>query len=310
MAAIVLVHGIAQEFRSARGLEDEWVPRLARGVKAAGYPEVADRLWKYRHTRRGIDAKVAYYGDLLRRHPSLGPYDPESDALGVGIIDRLGREWLDRAAERSSAPPERQRAAREIARLEGGPGETTGRTVVLSPSCGLAGLKWFAADGPGSAGGFVNKALTQLARYLTDDDTRTRVLDRVQAEIGFDTRVVIGHSLGALVAYELAHRMRRPLPLLITLGSPLGASSVVDEWVRPRPTQPPAYVERWINLADRDDLIAADPGLDRLFPARQAGIGPEIRGGYTSEHGAEPHRANFYLMRREIGRGVGQAFAA
>ena len=308
MAAIVLVHGIAQEFRSARGLEDEWVPRLARGVKAAGYPEVADRLWKYRHTRRGIDAKISYYGDLLRRHPSLGPF-ADDDATSVEMIDRLGREWLDRAAERSSAPPERQRAAREIARLDGGPGET-GRTVVLSPSCGRAGLKWFAADGPGSAGGFVGKALQQLTRYLTDEETRTKVLDRVQADIGFDTRVVIGHSLGAVVAYELAHRMRRPLPLLITLGSPLGAGTVVDAWVRPRPTQPPAYVERWINLADRDDLIAAEPTLDRLFPARQAGAGPEIRGGYTAEHGAEPHKAGFYLMRRDVGRGVGQAFAA
>ncbi|MFI6985778.1 alpha/beta fold hydrolase [Embleya sp. NPDC050154] len=304
MAAIVLVHGIAQEYRSAHTLEEEWVPRLARGVKAAGFPEVADRLWKYRHTRRGIDARMAFYGDLLRRHPSQGEMIDED--IQHEVTARIGREWLDRAAVRGSVPPERQRAAREIARLEGGPGET-GRTVVLSPTCGLAGLRWFAADGPGSAGGFVNKALTQLTRYLTDDQTRNRVLDRVGAEIGFDTKVVIGHSLGAVVAYELAHRLRRPLPLLITLGSPLGPDTVVDSWVRPQPAQPPAFVENWVNLADRDDLVAADPTLSRMFPVPAEG-GPVLRGGYTGEHGAEPHKACFYLQRREIGRSVGLAF--
>ncbi|MGR7002655.1 hypothetical protein ACU686_39495 [Yinghuangia aomiensis] len=120
MAAIVLVHGIAQEFRSARSLEDEWLPRLARGVNAARYPETADRLWKYRQTRRGIDARMAFYGDVMRRHPSQ-PDAAEADGLRHAMADRIGREWLDRAAARSSAPPERQRAAREIARLEGGP---------------------------------------------------------------------------------------------------------------------------------------------------------------------------------------------
>ncbi|NUS55108.1 MAG: alpha/beta fold hydrolase, partial [Streptomycetaceae bacterium] len=175
---------------------------------------------------------------------------------------------------------------------------------------GLSGLKWFAADGPGSAGGFVTKALGQLTRYLTDDATRNRVLDRVAADIGFDTRVVIGHSLGAVVAYEVAHRLRRPLPLLITLGSPLGPDTCIDDWVRPQPAQPPAYVERWINLADRDDLIAAEPRLAQLFAGHTPNTGPELRSGYTLEHGAAPHNPDFYLMRREIGKSIGEAFAA
>jgi hypothetical protein len=305
MAAIVLVHGIAQEYKTASILEEDWLRPLARGVQAAGYPEIADRLWKYRHTRRGVDAKMAFYGDLLRGHPANG--GAGEDEVQHEVADRLGREWLERAARRSSAPPERQRATREIARLEGGP-DATGRTVVLSPTCGLSGLRWFAADGPGSAGGFVNKALSQITRYLTDEKTRESVLERVGGEIGFDTRVVIGHSLGALVAYELAHRLRRPLPLLITVGSPLGPDSVVDSWLRPQPPQTPMYVERWVNLADRDDLVAAEPALGRMFPPARAG-GPDLRTGYTLEHGAEPHNAAFYLMRRELGRAVGQAYA-
>ena len=37
MATIVLVHGIAQEQKSADTLEEEWLPDLAGGVRAAGF---------------------------------------------------------------------------------------------------------------------------------------------------------------------------------------------------------------------------------------------------------------------------------
>jgi pimeloyl-ACP methyl ester carboxylesterase len=44
---------------------------------------------------------------------------------------------------------------------------------------------------------------------------------------GPETKVVIGHSLGSVVAYEAAHYIHRSLPLLVTLGSPLGLHTIV-----------------------------------------------------------------------------------
>ena len=44
MATIVLVHGIAQEQRSAAELETEWLPSLAGGLENAGHTPLADRL--------------------------------------------------------------------------------------------------------------------------------------------------------------------------------------------------------------------------------------------------------------------------
>jgi hypothetical protein len=41
----VLVHGIAQEQRSADELEAKWLPALAGGLRIAGYPDLADGLW-------------------------------------------------------------------------------------------------------------------------------------------------------------------------------------------------------------------------------------------------------------------------
>ena len=55
MAMIVLVHGIALEQKSADMLEAEWLPALAGGVRNAGFPATADRLWRDRAGPGGID---------------------------------------------------------------------------------------------------------------------------------------------------------------------------------------------------------------------------------------------------------------
>ncbi|MBV8095822.1 MAG: hypothetical protein JO110_21845 [Acetobacteraceae bacterium] len=48
MAEVVLVHGIAQEQKTADGLETEWLPALAGGIRIAGYDAIADRIWRDR----------------------------------------------------------------------------------------------------------------------------------------------------------------------------------------------------------------------------------------------------------------------
>jgi hypothetical protein len=44
MAHIVLVHGIDQQQKSADGLERNWLPDLAGGVRVAGFPDLASHL--------------------------------------------------------------------------------------------------------------------------------------------------------------------------------------------------------------------------------------------------------------------------
>lgn len=66
------MHGIAQEQRSADTLESTWLPALAGGVRTAGHPEIADRIW--RDARPG-NARMAFYGDLFRRDDQQGGLD-------------------------------------------------------------------------------------------------------------------------------------------------------------------------------------------------------------------------------------------
>ena len=141
----------------------------------------------------------------------------------------------------------------------------------------------------------------------TDDAIRGEIQQIVLDKIGDDTRVLLGHSLGSIVAYEVAHRLDRPLPLLVTLGSPLGVETLVLQRLRP-PASFPSQVSRWVNVADRDDLVAAEPNLTNLFAVSMPGVA-DLEGSYTVENGAEPHSAEFYLGKGHIGRPVGQVLS-
>ena len=107
---------------------------------------------------------------------------------------------------------------------------------------------------------FVVAALIQVTRYLSDELIRALAQQRVLDLVEDDTRIIIGHSLGSVVAYECAHRLAQSLPLLVTLGSPLGLRTVVTDRLRPPPSFPPK-VGRWVNVADREDVVAAEPDL-------------------------------------------------
>jgi pimeloyl-ACP methyl ester carboxylesterase len=142
-----------------------------------------------------------------------------------------------------------------------------------------------------------------VTRYLTEDEIREEVQRRVAVLIDDDTKILLGHSLGSVVAYETAHQFARPLPLLITLGSPLGLRTVVYDRVVPQPPTYPPRVQRWVNIADRDDLVAAQPDLRPMFGPLPPGA--TFDGGWTVHNGAKPHEAEFYLTKEQTGHPIG-----
>jgi hypothetical protein len=307
VAAIVLVHGIAQEQRSADDLEAEWLPALAGGLRTAGYPELADRLWRDRPISGGIEARMAFYGDLFLRPGIMGIDPDELTSEQRSLAEQLAHAWLERAAADASDPRQRHEAALELARLDATvPAEVMGTGAALrSSTAALAHVRWFAPFGMGLAERFVSRALAQVTSYLTDEQVRAYALEQVARLVDPDTRVLVGHSLGSVVAYEAAHRLGQPLPLLVTIGSPLGLRTIVYERLRPQPPGFPPQVARWINVADRDDFVAAAPDLTGLFATGQP-IGALLEGGWTVDNGAEPHRATFYLTKQQTARPIGQ----
>lgn len=139
-------------------------------------------------------------------------------------------------------------------------------------------------------------------------EIRAYAQHQVLAAIGADTRLVIGHSLGSVVAYEALHQTDHPSALL-TLGSPLGLRNVVYERLRPSPPYVPPAVTKWDNLVDRDDLVAAHLDLAPYFPPAPGSTVAPVTAP-PLDNGAKPHDAQHYLAKTATGRIVTAAVSA
>ncbi|MQS34418.1 hypothetical protein [Streptomyces katsurahamanus] len=299
MSRIVLVHGIGQELESADALEAAWLPALAGGIRIAGHPATADRVW--RGARPGEDeCRMAFYGDLFRASGQMGGGAERVAALTPEqqeLAQALALEWLRSARDRAPGPEDRAEAGRRLRALDtAGTGRMGSREAGRRPLNGLARLRWFAPAGMAFAQTFVERALVQVTRYLTEEPLREEIQGRVAALVGTETVALVGHSLGSVVAFQAAHRLNRELPLLLTLGSPLGLRTVVYDRL-PQPRAVPATTRRWVNLADRDDLAAALLDLAELF----ADPYDALESDWTVDNGAQPHRAESYLHTRQAG---------
>src|SRR5262249_53552768 len=104
-----------------------------------------------------------------------------------------------------------------------GPGRTA---LVQRALLALCRSRYF---GPRLAG-LLPGRLRQVSQYFTDLDVRLAARRAVEREVSARTRVIVGHSLGSVVAYEaLCANPQWEVTTLITLGSPLGISHIVFE---------------------------------------------------------------------------------
>ena len=118
--------------------------------------------------------------------------------------------------------------------------------------------------------------LRHVTRYLNDSRLKDAILNRLNEQIPPQTVVLVAHSFGSIAAYEYLCRYRPPaVRLFITLGSPLGTPNLVFDKLTPRPVKGvgawPGLVERWVNVADPDDVIALREGVRSAVPSAPRG---------------------------------------
>ena len=130
--------------------------------------------------------------------------------------------------------------------------------------------------------------------------------------------IVIGHSQGSMVAYEVLRNLTKrecDVRLFVTLGSPLGLQEVQDELGKWGPLAVPECVDRWINFAERLDPVALDADLENDYAANASGVKVEDTGRLklNPEWKSNPHSATGYLRVPEVQDAVretaGVAFA-
>jgi hypothetical protein len=279
MARIVCVHGIGQQFEGEETLLKEWVPGLRDGVQRAGMTPPLNE-----------DIKMAFYGDLFRRKDtrsiSIPPYD-EHNVTEEWEREMINLWWTEAARVNDSVPgPE------EKTRLR------TPRTIqralnALSQSEFFAdlALKAFIAD------------LKQVYAYLHEERTRSDAQHRVEQVVDEETRVVVGYSLGSVVAYEaLAAHPEWTIDTFVTLGSPLGIQNLVFDRLLPQPENGlgiwPEGLDRWVNVADHGDVVALVKDLASRFGARVQ--------DHMVYNGSRAHQVGRYLTAEETGAAISQ----
>lgn len=148
----------------------------------------------------------------------------------------------------------------------------------------------------------------QVRRYLTDRKYRHELRDRTQACISAETRVVVGHALGGLIAYETLCAVSDSVAVtLVTLGPALCGPRVVFDRLEPQPRNNqgewPAAVRHWFNIVAHTDVTA----LSR--PQLTARFGPGIE-DLTIEPRAVTDSLSTYLLDRSTGLAVATGLSA
>lgn len=308
MATIVLVHGIAQEQRGAELIAaTEAIPALVSGIENA-IAELApnDRVRYEALTKRirgrdpEVDVAVAFYGAEFLK-PRIVNDDEKR------FRDDLALAIMERARDDSSRERARAAAARELQEVVAtgeaqGPGRVLGAVIERIGRCRIPGIADWVMGGAAK----LVPTLEQVIRYMNDSKCREYARSEVRRLVTPDTRVLIGHSLGSVVAYDVARDLSNPLPLLLTLGSPLGLKKIIYDRIDPQPPTFPAKVQRWVNVADREDFIAST--LD-LRPQYSAAKPPgAIFDNVTSVNsGNEAHALTRYLSKKISGSAIAQA---
>lgn len=286
---IVGIHGIAHTFLTAPQIEQEWLPAIQGGLEEAGFSRIQSN-----------EFRVAAYGAKFRSEgvrsgtlPQWTTADTQDEWKKVMLLT-----WWQEASHLSQLNRGKADPLGEDLTIQSPDFEGRGRTLhtVQSALRQLAKSKYFRALGGDRAILFL---LNQVKEYLHNPQMKQAIQSRVIKEVTSDTRVIIGHSLGSVIAYEcLCAHPEWNVETFVTLGSPLGMSPVVFDALKPAPesgkgTYP--HVKRWFNVADQGDIVALEKALAPRFGAVEDRL---------VHNGWESHSAIRYLNAKETGSAI------
>lgn len=301
MTRVILIHGIGQQNSTAADQIRHWLPSLVKGVLRSGHPNAGQAAATLSTAATApaheTAVRMGFYGDLFLTPGVMGEETittPDTVAVADALAGALLRTAIERGDDRLAAEATVTLAQADPAR-EGIEGVGA---VVRGAMSHLDANRWLSAR----IFGLAQRAQTdliQVARYLTEEPLRVKIQARVEELLDKNTELIIAHSLGSIVGWEAYHRYKGTLPMLLTIGSPLGLDSIVYPRLRPFP---PA-VRRWVNIAHPDDIIAVEPCLEHLFPSSD---NRKVEDHTPTSH-RNHHAAEGYLEQTETGNAISDA---
>lgn len=330
MAKIVIIHGMNQHVSGPHALADRLRGPLRDGLWFARRKLDAAARFDHREGISDDDVEVAFWGEPFRRPEGWGSFEAAAQGAVDGgweqatrdavAVDRLQQQFLFSMWSAAAIADGRVEAPGDV--LEGERARHAGRSPAWAQRAlqAIAKTDFFQGCYQQLGRGAIDwlfSSFKQMHAYMQDRDTFENVQRSVARAIKPETRVVIGHSLGSVIAYELLldpSRERNQPITLITLGSPLGARGVIYEplrarahaWVQERAAAgadesklPAPRVAGWHNVVDHGDLLAPHKDLGERFHG--VSTNQVVYNGYGS------HDLVNYLTAEETGRAVAAA---
>jgi hypothetical protein len=277
VAQLLGVHGIGQEQLGRHQILERWTPALADGLERAAGRSV-----------RRPDLDLAFYGHLFFPVPPEGKAAPSPvDPAMLADLDEVEIDELTEAVTEIVTPADLSAADAGSAEAYKTLGPLPVRVVNL---IGAVERRF-----PPASGVLCLGTLRQVRRYLRDPQLKADV-DEITAEATAGATVLIGHSLGSVVAYEfLRQHPGHSVKLLLTIGSPLGL-----RMVRSQLQAGELGPVHWVNVRALNDPVTAAGALNQWYPG--------VTETQPVKNGKDSHAASHYLGKKAVGIAVLEAF--
>jgi len=249
---ILMIHGRAQGGKRADDLKATWIKTLQEGFQAARKP------WP-----TAIDVDFPYYADTLDRLAAQADLPTPADVVAKGpgqnrqfevfmqsaLMEIQEKSAISDAEVQANLPPG---VPQEKGPQNWGWVQAIARTI---------DHRWTP-----TATFTIEKFLRDVYLYVTRREVARQIDEIVEAKLTREPTIVIGHSLGSVVAYNVVRKNLRKMELrkLITVGSPLGLRAISSKLGVP---ENPAGEDGWYNAYDERDVVALNPLDDTYFPA-------------------------------------------
>jgi hypothetical protein len=290
---IVGIHGMLHTYIGRHQIKEQWLPAINDGLSEAGEASLEPS-----------DFEIVSYGQLSRPSSHRGDADDRIDlnSLTKTDLSPAEKEIMSLMWEEAS----------RLARISTNPKKdeddsiqspnTVGRAVpewLQNCVANLTKSRFIRGFGPERLLPF----LREVFRFLQDPNFKATVLERVATVVSDETRVLLAHSLGSIVAYEaLCANQHWRIETFITLGSPLGIRNYVFDTLTPKPSKHmgiwPDHIKHWVNISDSGDIVALSKRLAPLF-----GNVEDV----MVYNGWESHNVLRYLSAKETGTTLGRA---
>ena len=255
---LMFVHGIAQGGKDPDDLKADWLAALERGFRHNGLSMPP-----------GVDVLFPYYGDILDRFVAQMdlPTGAEIAAKG-GAVATEDREYLE--FRRQLVQDMAKDAGLSSAQVDAEMGGDAAEKGIQNWRWVQAAIRLIDRNVPAVSAYTIEKFLRDVFLYTRRAAVQRAIDKTVIDKLTPEPTLLVSHSLGSVVAYNVLrnNKDKFDIPMLITLGSPLGIRAIRSGLT---PLRNPAGKSGWYNAYDRRDVVS-------LYPLDKANfdVAPEI----------------------------------